>query len=208
MVTFALLFAEGLFHYSAEYYEGSIEIYNAFIICLNHRSLQKDICRANGTINGGDVTIEDDHDSAEIKVILFQALSRRSEAYLALSKYKNAFANVTRALALYPHFDNGNDFPTSESGLLPSETELAHDLVNHVFARVLGSDKHVHLNNILIPKANHKPENPQKPVKFVPGLLGVTPNAELHLENAHDDLSLMTPDTCFRSIGSGSTRTI
>ena len=116
--------------------------------------------------------------------------------------------NVTGALALYPHFDNGIDFPASESGLLPSETELARDLVNRVFVRVLGSDKHVHLNNLLIPKANHTPENPQKPVKFVPGLLGVTPNAELHPKTVHDDLSLMTPDTCFRSTRSGSTRTI
>jgi hypothetical protein len=102
MVTFALLFAEGLFHYSAEDYEESIEIYNAFIICLNHRSLQKDIRRANGTMDGGDVTIEDDHDSAEIKVILFQALSRRSGAYLTLSKYKNAFGQRHRGPGALP----------------------------------------------------------------------------------------------------------
>jgi tetratricopeptide (TPR) repeat protein len=134
MSTFASLLAEGIFRYSAEDYEGSIEFYNALIICLNRRSLQKDNCRAKSTTVGGDVTTKDDHDSAEIKVILFRALSRRSEAYLAQSKYKNAYTNITTALMLYPHFDNGDDFTTSESGLLPSEIELVRDLMNHIFA--------------------------------------------------------------------------
>jgi len=44
--------------------------------------------------------------SAKIKVILFQALAHRLEAYLALLKYKNTFADVTVALVLYPHFYN------------------------------------------------------------------------------------------------------
>ena len=208
MSTFASFLAEGIFHYSAEDYEGSIEIYNALIICLNRRSLQKDNRRAKSTTVGGDVTTEGDHDSAEIKVILFRALSRRSEAYLALSKYKNAYTDVTTALALFPHFDNGDDFTTSESGLLPSEIELVRDLENRVFVGVLGLDNHVHLDSFLRLKATHLLENPQEPVKFYPGLQGVSPNAELQLENTHDDLSVMTLDTCFRSVGSGSTRTI
>ena len=140
---------------------------------------------------------------------LFQALSCRSEAYLAQSRYKNAYTDVTTALTLYPHFDNGNDFTTSESGLLPSEIELVRNLMNHIFAGNLGLDNHVHLDSLLILKATHiLLENPQEPVKFYPGLQCVTPNAELQLENTHDDLSVMTQDTCFRSVGSGSTRTI
>ena len=133
---------------------------------------------------------------------LFRALSCRSEAYLAQSRYKNAYTDVTTALTLYPQFDNGNDFTTSESGLLPSEIELVRNLMNHIFAGNLGLDNHVHLDSLLILKATHiLLENPQEPVNFYPGLQGVTPNAELQLENTHDDLS-------FRSVGSSSTRTI
>ena len=202
---FASLLAEGLLRYRTEDYEESIKIYNALV-----RNLQEDmISRANNaTMDGGDVMTEDDHDSTKINVILFRALYHRSEAYLALSKYKNAYTDVTAARALYPHFDNGADFATSEYGLLPSEIESARDLVKRIFTGSLGLDNHVHLCNLQILKATHILENTQEPVKFVPGLQGVTTSAELQLVNTHDDLSVMTPDTCFRSIGSGSTRTI
>ena len=108
MLTFASLLAEGLFHFIAEDYKGSIEMYNALIICLNRRSLQKqkDYRSAKFTMVGGDVTTKDNHDSAKIKVLLFQALAHRLEAYLALLKFKNTFADVTAALVLYPHFYN------------------------------------------------------------------------------------------------------
>ncbi len=81
--------------------------------------------------------------------------------------------------------------------------------MNHIFVGNLGLDNHVHLDSLLILKATHiLLENPQEPVKFYPGLQGVTPTAELQLENTLDDLSVMTQDTCFWSVGSGSTRTI
>jgi hypothetical protein len=111
--------------------------------------------RASATSDGGDSTAEDNHDFAEIEVILFRAFSRRPEAYLALSKYKNAYTDVTAALALYPHFNNGDDITTSESGLPPSEIELARDLLNCVFAGVLGLNDHVNLDSLQIIKANH-----------------------------------------------------
>jgi hypothetical protein len=206
MSTFALLLAEGLCLYKAKDYEGSIEIYND-LISLNRRSLQLKSHRASATSDGGDSTAKDNHDFAEIKVILFRALSRRSEAYLALSKYRSACTDVKEGLALYPHFNNGDDVTTSESGLPPSEIELARDLLNRIYAGVLGLNDHVNLDSLQIIKANHILENPQKSVKFIPGPEGV-PNVELQLENKQDDVSVMTPDTCFRSIGPGSTRTM
>ena len=200
----ASLLAEGIDQYCIEEYQKSIEIYNALIICLNSRSLPKDIRRANATMDGGDVTTEDDYESAENKVILFRAHSRRSEAYLALSKHKNAYTDVTEAFALYPHFDNVDDFATSESGLLLSDIELACDLMNRIYKGILGLDNHVHLCNLSITKAIHMLENPEKIKRFVPGLQGV--GDEL-LENTHDDVSVMTLDTWF-STGSCSTTTI
>jgi hypothetical protein len=192
----ASLLAEGRYRFSSGDHEGSIELYTA-AICLSRITSR----RIDAAINGGGVTSEDERVAAEVKETHFRCLSRRSEARLALKIYKDAYTDANAALALVD-----DSTKPSSRGLLQSDIDLAHDFRDRAMAGVLGLDDHLDLDNMGRTKAKYILENPQEPVRFVPGSReeAILYNSELRLEDMQDDLSVLTPGTGFP----GSSRTM
>ena len=166
--------------YTGDDHGERIEYYTAAIplVRMNCR-------RVDALMNSGVVSSKHERVTTQIKEIHVRCLLRRSEAYLALKKYHDAYVDASEAFTA-----------ASLGGLLRSDVQWAESLVDRTMAGVLGMDDHTHLDNLQRARARYMLENPQEPIQFVPGSCGtIMHNAELQLEGKQDDVSMLTPCT-------------